>query len=119
MNKYFKMAEELGWNVDVEKQDGRYCAEISQYSPAGEDFGFTIDYEMVEEIPEKINRCYNDFDVDEHVQMWIEAKNNGVGGVPSVVTLVHDAEEIEEMLEYLAINISCIPRSLSVSTNGN
>ena len=43
------------------------------------------------------------FDVDEHVEMWIEARRNGVRGVPSSIReLVEDAEDIDKMLEELA-----------------
>ena len=34
--------------------------------------------------------------------MWIEAKRNGVSGVPSTQELVYDAEEISKMLNTLA-----------------
>lgn len=57
----------------------------------------------MENFPDSVVECAEDFDVDEHVEMWIEAKKNGVRGVPSVSELVHDVEEIEEMLEDLAI----------------
>ena len=41
--------------------------------------------------------------MDEHIEMWIEARKNGVGGVPATRTLVRDAEEIDAELEQLAI----------------
>ena len=44
----------------------------------------------------------DDFDVDDHIAMWIEAKKNGTAGVPSTRELVHDAEDIQEMLNELA-----------------
>ena len=34
--------------------------------------------------------------------MWIEARHNGVRGVPSTRELVKDAEEIESMLKELS-----------------
>lgn len=40
----------------------------------------------------------NNFDVDEHVEMWLEARQNGTAGVPPARILVHDAEDIEKML---------------------
>lgn len=42
------------------------------------------------------------FDIDEHIELWIEAKRNGVKGVPSARELVYDAEAICKMLQELA-----------------
>ena len=92
-------AEELGWTVH-EYSDG--TVEFSQYSPAGEDFSFTVD---AANVADEISNYYLDFDPEEHVTMWLNAKQGGVSGVPSVYELVHDADEIESMLEDLAIRI--------------
>ena len=91
-----EIAERLGWRVD-EYDDG--TVEFSQYSPAGEDFSFTVN---AKEAAKEIYEYYNDFDIDEHVEMWIEARENGVIGVPSTRQLVEDAEDIFEMLKELA-----------------
>ena len=90
-----KVCEELGWSVHEE--DDEYY--LSKYSPAGEDFGFSISkdnpYEEVQE--------YSDnFDPDEHCIMWIKEMNT-VSGVPqSVRELIRDAEAIAGMLNELA-----------------
>ena len=91
-----KIAERLGWRVD-EYDDG--TVEFSQCSPAGEDFSFTVN---AEEAAKEIYEYYNGFDVDEHIEMWIEARENGAHGVPSTRRLVEDAEDIFEMLKELA-----------------
>ena len=77
--------------------DGR--VELEWYSPAGEDFSMCVE---VDDFPRSMSEYAADFDVDEHIAMWIEAKNNGVFGVPSARELAHDAEAIEEFLENLA-----------------
>lgn len=41
---------------------------------------------------------YEDFDIDEHIEMWVEAKKNGVSGVPSIRVLVDDAREMDAMI---------------------
>lgn len=46
----------------------------------------------------QMRNYYNDFDVDDFVSMWLEAKGNGVPGVPGAVELVKDAQEIDGML---------------------
>lgn len=98
--KIVDIAEELGWTVR-EYEDG--MAEFSQYSPAGEDFSFSVN---AENAAQEIYECYNDFDVDEHIEMWIMAKASGEQGVPSTRRLVVDAEDICGMLEKLACAIS-------------
>lgn len=95
-SKIRKIAESLEWYVR-EYDDG--TTEFEKYSPAGEDFIFTVNTENAES---EIRDCYDDFDVDEHIEMWVEAKKNGVVGVPSVRRLVEDAEAIAEMLKELA-----------------
>ena len=92
--------EALGWNVtEYEKNEWN----IAQYSPAGEDFSFSITHNdsIKDAILEIFCYAYN-FDVDEHIEMWVEARNNGVSGVPNARTLVHDAEDIQEMLDALS-----------------
>lgn len=85
--KIRKVAEKLDWKVE---KVGKWL-EISKYSGAGEDFRFCVEKPYIKSIKEYAE----DFDVDEHIEMWVEAKQNGVRGVPSVRELVHDAEEIK------------------------
>lgn len=100
--KIIDAAEKLGWSVN-EYDDG--TAEFSQFSPAGEDFSFCV---PIENVAEEVKEYYNDFDIDEHIEMWIAAKNSGVSGVPSIQELCDDAEKIGEMLEDLAIAVAKI-----------
>lgn len=92
--------ESLGWTVR-EYDDG--SAELSQYSPAGEDFSLCVE---TENFAEEIRSYYEDFDPEEHAEMWIEAKRNGVGGIPSIRRLIEDADAIDSMLEDLAIAVT-------------
>ena len=86
-----------GWYFHVEGGEGY----LEQSTPAGEDYIINVDTSTANAIFQSI--CDEDFtfDVDEHVEMWVEAKHNGVRGVPSVVELVDDAREIAAMLESL------------------
>ena len=95
--KYLAVLEKLGWVVSSYEDDGR--VEIEKHSPAGEDFLMCVE---VENFPDAVREYYLDFDVDEHIEMWIEARRNGTGGVPSTRELVKDAEDIEKMLEELS-----------------
>ena len=95
--EYVNILEEHGWRVSSYTDDGR--VEIETETPAGEDFIVCVEVEC---FPEQVAMYAQDFDVDEHIAMWIEAKKNGDSNVPPARVLVHDAEEIEKMLYSLA-----------------
>lgn len=99
--EYIDVLESRDWKVSSYTDDGR--VELEWYSPAGEDFLMCV---RVEDFPEAVSEYYEDFDVDEHIAMWIEAKQNGTNGVPTTRVLVHDAEDIERELEELAIALA-------------
>lgn len=94
---YLDICEKNGWSYDFFAETNE--VELSQSSPAGEDFSFIV---SLEDLPEKVHSFIFNFDVDEHVEMWIEAKREGVSGVPTTRELVDDAEAIEQMLEELS-----------------
>ena len=86
-----EVCENQGWNVNVYETE----IELSKYTPAGEDFSFTIE---TDDDPQKqVEEYANDFDVDEHVKMWI-----GGLGAPSIRALLEDAEWLDEDLQRLA-----------------
>ncbi len=97
-------AEELGWWWSAwieERQNGRTYVEMDQHSPAGEDFGMIIDFDagdQCDSFRDSLESYYEDFDIDEHIEMWVEAKRNGVSGVPSIREFVDDAREIDAMI---------------------
>lgn len=88
-----EICEECGWTVSKSETD----IELTKYSPAGEDLYLAIDAN--DDLERQIQECADDFDVDEHVKMWI---NSSCNGVPCVRTLLEDAEWIENDLQNLA-----------------
>ena len=100
-NKMIEAAEKLGWSVTIDRNDGAW--EFSQSSPAGEDFSFTAGGTDLESVIEDVKDYACHYDIDEHIEMWIGARRNGVAGVPSTRELVTDAEAIDKMLQELAI----------------
>lgn len=118
MNEFLKkitpIAESLGWSVDVDKNDKdstEFYVDFRQSSPAGEDFGETVWLDEKDSFSEQVSKIaaqFNEFDIDEHIEIWIEAKKNGVSGVPSCRDLVHDAEDIYDMLEELGNKLVAI-----------
>lgn len=93
------VAEELCWNIEDE---GDGSLRFSQESPAGEDFSFSV---SSDDLIHQVEEYANDFDISEHVAMWLEARGR-VSGVPDAVTLVDDAKEIQAMLDALAEKLS-------------
>lgn len=98
--EYLDILEKREWSVSSYTDDGR--VEIEWYSPAGEDFIICVG---VEKFPDEVLDYSDSFDVDEHIAMWIEAKQNGTQGVPGARQIVHDAEEIEKELDELAFEL--------------
>ena len=104
--KIENVAESLGWGVswqteEYPKEKPEKLVEFRQYSPAGEDFSFYVFYDDLTDLTHELYTYWQDFDVEEHVKMWLDAKQNGVDDVPDVVRLVEDARAIESMLEEL------------------
>lgn len=84
--------EELGWTVEKVNDDYH----ISKCSTAGEDFGFDV---SIDDAVREIIHYAQNFDVDEHVKMWIKSEGDGL---PSIRELLEDAEEIQSDLLDLA-----------------
>ena len=106
---YKNVCEEHEWNVSVD-EDG--YVDLRQYSPAGEDFGFTVE---AEDFVENVRDYVIGFDIDEHVMLLMEAKKNGFAGVPSLRDLLDDAEAIDNMLNNLLIGLVDAERSVRES----
>ena len=96
--EYLKVIEDCGWKVNVMSGE----IEIENWSPAGEDL---VEYLRKDiDISVQVSEIAANFDVDEHVELWIEAR--GTRGVPSSISeLVKDAEEIEDMYSILAAEL--------------
>ncbi len=99
LEKLFAYIETLGWDVYC---DGDGSVELYQFSPAGEDFGFTVsESNLIEDVKDYAES----FDSEEHAAMWYDAGQSGVRCVPSLHELVEDADAIQEMLNDLATNL--------------
>ena len=86
-------AELLDWSVHIYDD----CIEFEKYSPAGEDFIFSITGNDEARVAEQVREYAYDFDPDEHAEMWVESR--GEKGVPdSIRTLIDDADAIKEMV---------------------
>lgn len=93
------ICESMGWTVSPDDT----CVDLQKFSPAGEDFIFTVT--EPDNFTEGVRAYADDFDIDEHIAMWIMARQNGGVGIPSVRDLVKDAEDIDAMLGELAMEL--------------
>ena len=92
-------AEELGWKCTV-CDDG--SIEFAQYSPAGEDFLFSIEGK---DIAAEVKNYYEDFDPDNYAEEWVAIKHQPDmqnKGIPDIRTIMKDADDIDEMLRELS-----------------
>lgn len=98
--------QDLDWSVsECSYGNGGTGWELYKYSPAGEDFGFSICHNNdIETVIKEISDYADNFDTEEHITMYIEARNidNNRLGVPSPSVLVEDANAIQEMLNELS-----------------
>ena len=93
--------------LSTEKQNGEYITEMEFYSDAGEDFVFDVWHDRsTKSFVDAFEVYANDFDPDEHAEMWIEARNR-VSGVPSSIrSLIDDADDIKDTLENVATELN-------------
>lgn len=106
LQRLLDKAEDLDWSCSVYVEPGRNSrtyVEMEKYSPAGEDFSMVIDFDADDQAASFLRKLWNytdNFDVDEHVEMWLPSM--GEGGCPSTIKeLLKDAEAIARMIKDL------------------
>ena len=94
-----------------------YDVELETYSPEGEDVIIPLIYDGTEEdFIRQFERYAEDFDAEEHAEMWIEGR--GKNGVPdSIKDLLEDAEWQKEMLLEVAKDLNDLDDE-ETETNG-
>lgn len=107
-----KYIEGKGWVISDCSFNEDIDWEISKHSPAGEDFCFNIQCSnAVEDAINAIAEYTNSFDEEEHIKMWLNAKDidNNRLNVPSITELVEDAKNIKQMLTELPEGLESEP----------
>lgn len=90
-------AEYAGWAVNDNTENSSIIElEFEKYSPAEEDFVFSISGESTSALLEAMQDYILNFDEDEHIRL-----NIGCKGAPSIMKLAMDASAIQEMLNDL------------------
>lgn len=94
--------EVMGFTVEFKTQERNgkteKYAEFSGFTSRDRELEFVEFYERLDDLPEKLAERYIDFDVEEEVKTYLEAKANGLAGVPGIVALVEDVKEEEDIL---------------------
>lgn len=110
LEQLLENAKELYWSYTIYHEpkgtyNGWHCNErnyvgLEKYSPAGEDFGMIIDFDLdkpIDSFMDNLKEYSENFDVDEHVEMWLPSR--GEDGCPgSISELVKDSESIRDMI---------------------
>lgn len=110
LEQLLSKAKEIGWSYQVGSEpagtkggwyhEERNYVELRKPSPAGEDFSMVIAFEKEnpkETFLANLNKFWDDFNPDEHAEMWISQR--GKGGCPkSLLDLLTDAEEIKSSI---------------------
>lgn len=89
--------------LGISEQRGEQVAELEFYSDEGEDVVITVFFDgTASDFVDKFKKCAEDFDSDEHAEMWIMNRKS-VRGVPQDMRdLLNDAEAIKAKLEEVA-----------------
>lgn len=89
----------------LEKQDFKVTQfddkffEFEKYSPAGQDFIFTVEGETLEELFDNLYAHYSDFDVSYEAYLWLDDTGHGANGAPYDMKDVY--EDMETCAEYI------------------
>lgn len=99
------VATGLGWQVNTDTYTpGIVVFEFSQYTPAGQDFNFSVDMKGndPDSLLTEIERYYEGFDPDYEASLWIGDDGHGRNGAPyHIKDIVSDMEAAEEMIDTL------------------
>lgn len=98
------VATSLGWHVGITSATGIVEFEFSQYTPAGQDFNFSVEMKGndPDSLLDDIERYYEDFDPDYEASLWIGDDGHGRNGAPyHIKDIVRDMEAAEEMIDTL------------------
>lgn len=108
IDRIIGVGEELGWKVDFEelvKND--VTITFYQYSPAGQDFLFSVvlrDGDSIYDFAHTVYRYYEDFEPEAETMLWLDSDGHGVNGAPyHMRDVLEDMEACEKMIEDLAI----------------
>ena len=94
--KLTKKLEANDFSITYE-DDG--CIYFSKYSPAGQDFGFSVGGDDLHELAVSIYNYYESFDVCYETYLWLDEMGHGKNGAPyDMKDLYEDMEACEQII---------------------
>ena len=88
--------EENGYSITDYKNGSFY---FSKYSPAGQDFGFEVEGDDLDELASNIYKYYDDFDVSYETYLWLDQSGHGTNGAPyDMKDLYEDMQACEDFI---------------------
>lgn len=97
MKKLLAELKKRGFAIDsVEFGNGEKGYTAQRFTPAGEDWNFAF-----LDVKDFIQQA-EDFNIDDEMEIWLEAKRAGVSGVPSASELLRDQEWKRDTLQEIA-----------------
>lgn len=97
-----EIANEIGWECDVNKEGKEYVVTFSMYTPKGQDVELEFTNEHLNCIWEDVRDYWENYNPDEEAIMWY-GKNNGEPS--SLRELLDDMEYVEKKLEELYMKL--------------
>lgn len=96
INYVTQKANELEWHVDIDCNDDTMFFEFSKFTPAGQDFNFSVSTpkDGYETLTNEIWAYAEAFDPDFEATFWIGDDGHGKNGAP------HHIKDIVEDMEY-------------------
>lgn len=85
-----------GWSISDYDNGAFY---FSKYSPAGQDFGFEVEGDDLDELASNIYEYYDDFDVSYETYLWLDNTGHGTNGAPyDMKDLYEDMQACEDFI---------------------
>ena len=99
------VATALGWSVETDaSRPGFTEFEFRQYTPAGQDFGFSVEMRNgdPDSLLQELEKYYEAYDSDYEAYLWIGTDGHGKNGAPyHIKDIVSDMEAAEAMIDTL------------------
>ena len=98
--KVIKIAESDSWVVSEETFINGKGLLFSKFSPAGQDFNFSVEpSNTFDELLEHIKDYYDIYDVDYETYIWLDSDGHGKNGAPyHIKDVVEDMEACKKMV---------------------
>lgn len=85
-----------GWSISDYGNGSFY---FSKYSPAGQDFGFEVEGEDLEDLASNIYKYYENYDVSYETYLWLDEWGHGRNGAPyDMKDVYEDMEACQDMV---------------------